>query len=92
MRAANTEEKDKWMEVLKQEIEKVLAEHQGAKDTVKSGKGAFSSSAIIQALSPSQRSRNDCYKQERDVVQVLPGVAEALCFKERDMPKLIIKT
>jgi len=109
MRAANEEEKGKWMGVLKQEskanpvypqsigqdvdagkndkVGKVLAEHQGVKETVKSGQEAFSSSAVIQALSPSQRSRYEFYKQERDFVRALTGVAEMLRFKERDMRK-----
>lgn len=101
MRAESEEDKFKWMDVLKAESESKSLDSthdiDGESSTASSsgivniGQGALSettrSDDVCGDLTPSQLSRYDFYKKERDFVRSLCDVAEDLRAKERDERK-----
>lgn len=95
MRAANEEDRKRWIQVLKEEREShTLFPHQVGVDTDLSGDEGLSSEGhsqkqFMQDLTATQKARYHFFKNQRDYLRNLTQVAEDLRFQERDDRKAL---
>jgi phosphatidylinositol 4-kinase len=86
MRAADNDERARWIRVLQEEIEShTLYPHQVA-DGVTTG---HSQKQFMQDLTASQKARYDFFKNQRDYLRNLTNIAEKLRFEEREERKAL---
>jgi len=104
MRAANDEERKRWIQVLEEERDSntlfpqisspIRANSDDNDDAEERAIGYHKQSQFMKDLTPAQKARYDFLKNQRDFTRNLTNIAEELRFKERDerkamAPKLV---